>query len=98
MSQQTLEHFTQLVFRDASLQKRLWEAPDRDAFVDLVQQLGRERGYHFTAQDVKASLYTSRREWREPGEFTTIKVELEGWIPIRLGRRGTQTMVEWCYR
>jgi len=98
MSQETLDRFIQIVFQYATLQKRLWEAPGMDTFVDLVQHLGAERSYRFTPEDVKAALYVSRREWRERGELTTIKVELERWIPIRVGRRGTQTMVEWCYR
>jgi Nif11 domain len=98
MSQETLHRFIEIVFHDATLQKRLWEASGLDAFVDLVQQLGIEQGYRFTAEDIKAALYVSRREWRERGELTTIQVELEGWIPIRVGQRGTQTVVEWCYR
>src|SRR5689334_15457381 len=98
MSQTSLERFIETVFQDAPLQQRLWEAPNIDAFVELVEVRGAEHGYRLTRADVRAAMYVSRREWREHGELTTIKVELDGWIPIRLGRRGTQTIVEWCYR
>jgi hypothetical protein len=98
MSQASLDCFIQLVFHDATLQQRLWEVPGTDAFVDLVQQLGMEQGYRFTVEDIKAAMYLSRREWRERGELATIMVELDGWIPIRVGQRGTQAVVEWCYR
>ncbi len=80
------------------MQQRLWEAPGIDAFVELVQQLGVKQGYRFTAEDVVAAIYQGRREWRERGELATAMVELDGWIPIRVGQRGTQTVVEWCYR
>jgi predicted ribosomally synthesized peptide with nif11-like leader len=97
MSQETLDRFRQTVLHLPALQEQLWAVSDPDAFLDLVRQLGAEQGYSFTAEDVKAALYVSRREWRERGELTTIKVKLDGWIPIRVGRRGAQTVVEWCY-
>jgi len=98
MSQENLDRFIQLVFREATLQEQLWEAPDIDAFVDLAQHLGDEQGYRFTPQDVKAALYVSRREWRERGTLTTEEVQLNRWLPSRLGRRDNQTVIEWCYR
>jgi hypothetical protein len=97
MTRERLDRFCQIVLHNSALQERLWETSGLDAFVHLIQSLGAEQGHHFSAQDVKAALYVSRRDWRERGALTTSTVELDGWIPIRLGRRDAQTVVEWCY-
>ncbi|MEQ9485082.1 MAG: Nif11-like leader peptide family RiPP precursor [Coleofasciculus sp. F4-SAH-05] len=39
---------------DQHLQDLLGDAPDQDSFTDLAVRLGEEKGYSFTAEDVKA--------------------------------------------
>lgn len=59
------EQFRQLVLREPSLQQQLREPSSLPAFFDLTVQLGAERGYHFSAEDVQAALNASRRAWLE---------------------------------
>lgn len=65
MSLDRLEQFRQLVLRDAALQERLREPSSQADFVARLQQLGREHGYDFTADDVAAALNAARRAWFE---------------------------------
>jgi predicted ribosomally synthesized peptide with nif11-like leader len=65
MSQENFERFKQLVLQDAGLQEQLRGTSDRDRMVALTQQLGAERGYSFTTEDVLEALRASQREWIE---------------------------------
>jgi hypothetical protein len=62
---ESFEHFRQLVFRDRALQEALRATSELERFIELVVELGRERGYDFTADDVKSALDASRRAWSE---------------------------------
>jgi hypothetical protein len=96
MSQESLDGFRQIVLRDPALQEQLWEAPGLDAFLNLALRLAAQCGQPISAEDVDAALREGRREWRERGALTT-PTNLDRWIPIRVGWRGTQPVVEWCY-
>jgi len=65
MSLESFEQFRTLVLQDQSLQERLRATTDRNTFLDLVVQMGEERGFQFTAQDVDAAMQASRRAWIE---------------------------------
>lgn len=56
MSQENLETLKQVLLKSTLLQERLKPALDRRSFVNLVVELGAERGYSFTAEEVELSL------------------------------------------
>jgi len=65
MSQESLEQFRELVLRDLALQEKLRDIADQAVFLTVVVQLGAQRGYDFTAQEVEAALRASQRAWIE---------------------------------
>lgn len=65
MSSASFEQFRQLVLSDPGLQQQLRATPDLYAFLDLTVQLGVERGYDFSVEEVQAALQASRRAWLE---------------------------------
>jgi Nif11 domain len=65
MSEEGFEQFHRLVLEDVGLQERLRESDDLESFLELILQLGEERGCRFTAADVEAALRKSRRAWLE---------------------------------
>jgi hypothetical protein len=97
MNEPGLNQFIASVLREPAAQRRLWSTTTPDAFLALVRELGARRGPHFTAEDLNAAMHASRREWRETGPLTTGEVALDEWFPIRLGWRGAQATIEWCY-
>jgi predicted ribosomally synthesized peptide with nif11-like leader len=79
MSQNTLtisglEDFIQLVLEDQVLQDKLQACSDEESLVSLVVQLGQERGYRFTDEEVREKL----AQIREEQEFT---YPLSGIVP-----------------
>lgn len=52
----SFERFLQLVLEDEVLQARFQEAPDQESLVNLAVELGREKGYDFTADEVRQEL------------------------------------------
>ena len=65
LPRQNLERFRELVLRDPALQEQLREPAETEGFVALVLQLGRARGFTFTADDVTAAMQAGRRVWME---------------------------------
>ncbi|MGA9997766.1 MAG: Nif11 family protein [Pyrinomonadaceae bacterium] len=65
MAKEKLENFQKLVLRDLSLQKKLRDITDRQAFIVLTVRLGEEHGCSFRAEDVEEALRASRRAWGE---------------------------------
>ncbi|WP_164019683.1 Nif11-like leader peptide family natural product precursor [Pyxidicoccus trucidator] len=57
------ERFRRLVLEDPALQEALRETTDVPGFIALATQLGEERGCHFTAEELRETLRTARREW-----------------------------------
>ena len=53
------------VLSDAALQEQLRAAPDEAALFERVLALGRERGYEFSEQDLRAVVDANRRAWLE---------------------------------
>jgi hypothetical protein len=65
MSVQDLARFQDLVLSDLALQQELRAYTQRDAFIDLVVQRGREHDCLFTAAEVEAAMQAHRRAWFE---------------------------------
>ncbi|MEA2174311.1 MAG: hypothetical protein QOD00_1903 [Blastocatellia bacterium] len=65
MSQENFEQFRQAVLRDPALQRQLRAISDREQFIALTQQLGAERGFSFTTEDVAEALRANQRAWIE---------------------------------
>jgi len=65
MSQENFERFRQQVLGDAALQLELREVTNQEIFVQRVRQLGEERGYSFTVEEVEAAMRAGRRVWIE---------------------------------
>jgi hypothetical protein len=65
MSQEGLEKFRQLIWQEPTLQERLRATPDRASFIALTLQLGAERGYSFTVDEIEEALKASQRAWLE---------------------------------
>lgn len=60
-TQRQFEDFRALVLADYGLQERLRQPDDVDEFVALVVAAGRDAGFGFTGEDVKAALQQGRR-------------------------------------
>lgn len=67
--QENLEQFLQMAAQDLELQEKLKAASDRDAYVSLVVELGKEKGYNFTSDRVEAALDTSAKKVAENDEL-----------------------------
>lgn len=65
MSEEKLSEFRGIVFSDLSLQEKLRETDDRQEFVRLIVDAGRERGCEFTPEEVENALHGARRVWVE---------------------------------
>ncbi|HUR98110.1 MAG TPA: Nif11-like leader peptide family natural product precursor [Pyrinomonadaceae bacterium] len=61
MSENNFEEFRRLVLTDDSLQKALRDIADRSEFVTRMVELGTERGYQFSSQDVEDALRSTHR-------------------------------------
>jgi len=49
-----VEQFHQLVLQDPSLKERLKQSGDRESFLNLAVELGKQNGYSFTYSEAKA--------------------------------------------
>jgi hypothetical protein len=59
------EEFRRLVLREKDLQTELRDVDDRERFTAAVVDLGRDRGFLFSPDDVEAALNAGRRAWIE---------------------------------
>ncbi len=59
------EGFRDTVFADAALRDELHRCKQMDEFMALTVALGAERGFQFTAEDVRAVVNRARRDWME---------------------------------
>jgi hypothetical protein len=65
MSIQNFLPIRMAVLHDAALQEQLRAAPDEAALFAMVLALGRERGYEFSKEDLRAVVNANRRAWLE---------------------------------
>ena len=59
------ETFYEMVLSDEALQRQLRDIDQADEFIARVVELGEERGFSFTEDDVQEAMRTSRRAWLE---------------------------------
>jgi predicted ribosomally synthesized peptide with nif11-like leader len=104
MAQQDLDRFRELVLEDPALQEQLRQREDVAQFRALVLQLGQERGFDFTEDDVAAAMRAEGMPgWNEGSNdgnyIATITIgmaaKFAGWIPIRAYWRGNRPVVDW---
>ena len=75
--------FREIVVGDVAMQKRLAAIEEKDALIDEVMGLGRERGFDFHAEDIR------------PGTFSCA-VPRE-WVPVKVQVQGAEIRAEWVY-
>ena len=63
MSHEQLDEFRDLVLHDAELQAQLHSIVDRRVFIERLLQLGAERGYQLTTEQIETALAEARRAW-----------------------------------
>ncbi|KAM3102288.1 Nif11-like leader peptide family natural product precursor [Phormidesmis sp. 146-12] len=56
METANLEQFYQDILKDPALQERLKTVTDRDSMVALIVQIGKEKGYNFSPEEIKGYL------------------------------------------
>ena len=61
MSDTNLKAFLPRVLKDSVLQDQLKNLTDKDKFTQTLVRLGKDNGFHFTAEDVDASLFRSKK-------------------------------------
>jgi predicted ribosomally synthesized peptide with nif11-like leader len=84
----SIEEFYQLVKQDASLQEQLKSTTDMDSFVNMVIQLGQERGYEFTVDEVKMAIASvSLTALNEDDE--TFELSDEQLLAVAGGKKGS---------
>ncbi|HEY6229829.1 MAG TPA: aspartyl/asparaginyl beta-hydroxylase domain-containing protein [Pyrinomonadaceae bacterium] len=64
-SPEELQRFRQRVLKDLHLQRRLRETDDRESFIRLLVDVGRQHGYRFSAADADDALRAEQRAWIE---------------------------------
>lgn len=68
MMQESLKQFFQMASQDLELQEKLKAANDREAYIRLIVELGKEKGYSFTSSQVVSALDAAAKEAAENGE------------------------------
>ncbi|BBD63710.1 hypothetical protein NIES4072_26340 [Nostoc commune NIES-4072] len=77
MMQESIQQFFQMASQDQELQSKLKAAPNREAYISLVVELGKEKGYSFTSAQVGSALDTAAKEAVENGEEASQLLEEE---------------------
>ena len=62
MMQESLNQFLQMASQDQELQSKLKAAPNREAYISSCVELGKEKGYSFTSNQVAIALDTATVE------------------------------------
>jgi predicted ribosomally synthesized peptide with nif11-like leader len=74
MAQENLNQFYQIAAQDQELHEKLKAAIDPEAFAELVVELGEEKGYSFTTQEVERAIIEAKEKkdtealWQELNE------------------------------
>lgn len=84
MAVATIERFQQALLQDVVLQEQLKQATDPESFARLAVQLGQERGFQFTVEDVKA-VSVARPSEKRLSNRQLEAVPVFFWIPLGLG-------------
>ena len=81
MSIRNIEQFQKVILQDVAIQDKLKEAVDLESFAKLAVQLGRQVGYKFTVEDVKAISTRNRQERTQTPKAVTMPYAPE-WAPM----------------
>jgi hypothetical protein len=65
MSKENLNHFCRLVLSELNLQNQLKILTERDDFIPRVIELGAEKGFEISREDIEFQLRENRRLWHE---------------------------------
>lgn len=65
MPREEFEEFRRLVMQDVSLQENLRDLIDPDRFADRVVELGIDRGFKFSSDEVAEAMRENKRAWIE---------------------------------
>ena len=87
MSKANLEQLRQEVEQDSALQERLNQAQNNESLIALVTEIGQEKGYSFTRQEVEEYLNEMNISQQELSEE-----QLEA---IAGGKRGGIQVISW---
>lgn len=68
LMEESLEQFFQMSSQDLELQEKLKAAPDREAYIRSIVELGKEKGYSFTSDQVATALDAAESEAASSGE------------------------------
>jgi predicted ribosomally synthesized peptide with nif11-like leader len=60
--QESLKQFLQMASQDQELQEKLKAASNREAYISLIVELGKEKGYSFTSSQVVTALDAAESE------------------------------------
>ena len=60
-----IDRFRDVVLANEDLQRQLRETPDKETFLEVMMNLGRECGYNFSIADIESALGQARRTWIE---------------------------------
>lgn len=77
MMKETLKEFFQIASQDLELQSKLKATNDREAYIHLVVELGKEKGYNFTSSQVVTALDTAEAQAGENGDLASQLSESE---------------------
>lgn len=77
MMQKSLKQFFQIASQNQELQEKLKAAPNREAYISLVVELGKEKGYSFTSDQVVSELDAAAKEAAENGDLASQLLEEE---------------------
>jgi predicted component of type VI protein secretion system len=83
VSVRNIEQFQKLMLQDVAIQDKLKEASNLESFAKLAVQLGKQAGYHFTVEDVKAISIRKPEgtQTTKPVETITMPI-LVPWLPL----------------
>jgi predicted ribosomally synthesized peptide with nif11-like leader len=74
MSVESVNQFYQQVIQEPALRQQFQAAPDRESLANLAVEVGQQKGYNFTAEEVKQAL-TAQSVISEAGELSDQQLE-----------------------
>lgn len=75
--QESLKQFLQMASQDQELQEKLKAASNREAYISLIVELGKEKGYSFTSSQVVTALNAAESEAAKNDEEASTLSEKE---------------------
>jgi predicted ribosomally synthesized peptide with nif11-like leader len=89
MSEKSLSDFYKAAQSDSALQQKLKQAPDKDSYLNLIVQSGKEKGFDFSRQEVLSAIEGINA--KRGGELSDKQLETVA------GGRVTEFFERWYY-